>query len=404
MPSIKDLSSVWNNIKEMDLRPLRIEALRGVRIALVGRPGSGVDTLADLIRRDPSRPDLETHTPLLLANLDSADESIAADLVVLVVSDSLAAPDRERALVRSWTDAGKKVLAFVNSSAGDSQESEAEAGDASNGKERNQVRIPGYDWGIRRLVHGPVDDPAFLLKEFVPEVLGMMPDQLLALGRQFPLFRVPIARQLINDTSFTNAAYALSTGIAETVPVIDIPLNVADMVVLTKTQAFLVYKLGLALGLSTRWQDYVTEFGGVLGGGFLWRQLARQLIGLIPAWGIVPKVAVSYAGTYVVGNVVLQWYLTKRHVTRAQMRQLYSQAFARGKNLARDLIQKMPRPKVPRPRLPRRKRAALPLPKETQICPVCGKESAADAQFCQYCGHELNRMDENRNGESGAAS
>lgn len=381
----------------MDLRPLRDEALRGVRIALVGRPGSGVDILADLIRRDPSRPDLETHTPLLLADLDLADESIAADLVILLVPESLAGPDRERALARSWTAAGKKVLVFINTAAGDFLEGESVDNGSSNGKEQTQVRRPGYDWGIRRLVHGPVDDPDFLLKEFVPEVMGMMPDQFLALGRQFPLFRVPIARQLINDTSFTNAAYALSTGIAEVVPIIDIPLNVTDMIVLTKTQAFLVYRLGLTLGLSTRWQDYVTEFGGVLGGGFLWRQLARQLIGLIPAWGIVPKVAVSYAGTYVVGNVVLQWYLTKRHVTRAQMRQLYSQAFARGKNLARDLIKKMPRPK-----LPRRKRAALPSPKEAQICSVCGKESAADAQFCQYCGHSFNSSDDAKEGESAA--
>jgi uncharacterized protein (DUF697 family) len=393
MASLKDLSSIWNNVKEMDLRPLRVEALRGVRIALVGRPESGVYTLADQIRRDPARAGVETQTPLLLADLETADESIAADLVILIVSENQRDLSRERALVRGWADVGKKVLVFVNSSAEDFIESDGKDGEPSNGGGRNPAYKPGVEWGIRRVVHGPVDDPAFLLKEFVPEVTAILPEQLLALGRQFPLFRVSIARQLIYDTSFSNAAYALSTGIAEVVPLFDIPLNVTDMVVLTKTQAFLVYKLGLILGLSTRWQDYVTEFGGVLGGGFLWRQLARQLIGLIPAWGIVPKVAVSYAGTYVVGNVVLQWYLTGRHVTRAQMNQLYSQAFARGKNLARDLIQKTPRPK-----LPRRKRAALPAPEKTKICPVCGKESAADAQFCQYCGHGLSSPDEKGEG------
>jgi hypothetical protein len=216
---------------------------------------------------------------------------------------------------------------------------------------------------------------------------------------------VPIANRLINEACFSNAAYSLSTGLAEIVPVLDIPLNVTDMIVLSKNQAFLAYKLGLALGLSTRWQDYVTEFGSVLGGGFLWRQLARSLVGLIPAWGIIPKVAVAYSGTYVVGHAVLGWYLTGRHISGKQMRELYGVAFARGKRLAQDLVSK-----VPRPRLGRRKTPAL-LPERTQtgaqagaaqavetqvvdvpaaqVCPNCGRTSALDASFCQYCGQKL---------------
>jgi uncharacterized protein (DUF697 family) len=219
------------------------------------------------------------------------------------------------------------------------------------------------------------------MEEFVPAIMEMVPQQHLALGRNFPLFRVRIARDLISETCFSNAAYALSTGLAEVVPVLDLPLNLADMVVLTKSQAFLVYKLGLELGFSTRWQDYMTEFGGVLGGGFIWRQVARQLIGLIPAWGIVPKVAISYAGTYVVGNVVLQWYLTGRHVDNRQVRQLYAQAFAHGKLLAQNMIKKLPRPQRGS-----RPPKALPAPKKKLVCAQCGKTSARDAQFCQYCG------------------
>jgi uncharacterized protein (DUF697 family) len=185
------------------------------------------------------------------------------------------------------------------------------------------------------------------------------------------------------------------------------------MIVLTKNQAYLVYKLGLAFGFSTRWQDYIAEFGGVLGGSFMWRQLARTLIGLIPVYGILPKVAVSYSGTYVVGNVVLQWYLTGRHISRKQMQQLYQGAFARGKNVARGLLARLPHPRLRRlpastgeaaepktARLkkqakPRRKALpqALPLaappPAPVQVCAACGRSSAADAGFCQYCGQKF---------------
>jgi uncharacterized protein (DUF697 family) len=176
------------------------------------------------------------------------------------------------------------------------------------------------------------------------------------------------------------------------------------MVILTKNQLFLVYKLGLALGYSTRWQDYAAEFGGVLGSGFVWRQLARTLVGLIPVWGIAPKVAVAYAGTYVVGNAVLQWYLTGRHLSRQQMRQLYSQAQARGKALAQTLLSKAPRLRLPALRFPRiklpRARLALPrlpgrksprsrLPTDGLSCPQCGRSNATDARFCAYCGHPI---------------
>jgi uncharacterized protein (DUF697 family) len=285
-----------------------------------------------------------------------------------------------------------------------------------------------------------------------------MPQQHLALGRQFPLFRLTIARQLINETCYSNAAYSFSTGLAEIVPVLDLPLNVTDMVVLTKSQAFLAYKLGLLLGFSTRWQDYVKEFGSVIGGGFLWRQIARGLIGPVPGWGLIPKVAVTYSGTYVVGNAILGWYLTGRNLSPQQMRALYSQAFIKGREYARKLGEK-----IPRPRFGKRKTDELPAaqkkpalaegeiviskknsqpqgepsstgsdtliqstddqieklsgdatvikrglagkqtpakparsrwwmkkkavkPVNTRICPQCGKASAADASFCQYCG------------------
>ncbi len=169
---------------------------------------------------------------------------------------------------------------------------------------------------------------------------------------------------MINDTCFSNAVYSFSTGLAEIVPVLDIPLNIADILVLTKAQALMVYRLGLLLGLSTEWQYYLGELGSVIGSGFLWRQAARQLVGLIPVWGIIPKVAVAYAGTYVVGHAMLRWYQTGRHLTRKEIGALYRQAFDRGKKIAGNL-----RSRIPRPRLRRSKPAALPANNRRQTLP-----------------------------------
>jgi uncharacterized protein (DUF697 family) len=373
MAGITDVSNIWKNVRELDLRPIRESAEQGVEIVLAGAPGSGRHTLANQMRKDPARPEMETQSPVMISGLVGMEQVAQADLVILVLDMTAEDDPREQELARSLANAGKKVLVFANK--------------LDLAPEGQLMRSWSGGKNVRFMA-GSANDPASLLRQFVPAVMELLPDRLLALGRQFPLFRVPIAHSLINDTCFSNAAYALSTGIAAAVPVFDVPLNIADMVVLTKAQGFLVYKLGLVFGFSTRWQDYITEFGSVIGGGFVWRQLARFLVGLIPVWGIVPKVAVAYSGTYVVGNAVLQWYLTGRHLNRQQMRELSAQAFMRGKALARSLIEK-----APRPRLRRGKKAAplpLPPPPAQKACSRCGKGSAADAAFCQYCGQPLN--------------
>jgi uncharacterized protein (DUF697 family) len=248
----------------------------------------------------------------------------------------------EQILVKKWSEAGKNILVLINK---------------IDLLEKAVLANPQLDWMSSKVVYGSANDSASIQREFVPAVLELLPQQHLALGRQFPLFRLTIAHQLINDTCFSNAAYSFSTGVAEIVPVLDIPLNVTDMIILTKSQAFLAYKLGLLFGFTTRWQDYVTEFGGVIGGGFIWRQIARQLVGLIPVWGIIPKVAISYSGTYVVGNAILGWYLTGRHLTSKQMKALSAQAFGKGKEFAQSLTKKLPKSKHGK-----QKRDKLPAP------------------------------------------
>jgi uncharacterized protein (DUF697 family) len=376
MSSFSMLTNFWDTVKEADLRPLREQALRGVRIAIVGAPSSGRSTLAEQMRRDPSRPEMVTETPVLILDLESAETVGQTDLIILMIDSRKTDTGREQALIKTWRNAGKKTLVFVNHF---DQPGETLSISPWSGKDR------------RGVVWGSALDSRFLVDKFAPAVIDLAGEHLLALGRFFPLFRVPAAHYLISDTCFSNAAYSFSTGLAEIVPVLSIPVVITDMVILTKNQLFLVYKLGLMVGYSTQWQDYIAEFGGVLGSGFVWRQIARSLIGMVPVWGLIPKTGIAYAGTYVVGNVVLRWYLTGRHVSKSQMKSLYSQAMERGKLLARNMLERRPRLRLPRLGLPKRRPPALPGPQAALTCASCGKVSAADAQFCQYCGKTLER-------------
>lgn len=447
MAGIKDISSIWNNLKEIDLKPIREAATTPVRITIAGAPGAGKHTLAEQMRIDPARPDVKTQSPITLLTLERDNPTPTAHLIILMVEAERADCSMEQALVQKWSDAGKNVLVFVNKI------------DLVNG---SLPAESGQGWMATKVLIGSANSSEYLRKEFVPAVLEMLPQQHLALGRQFPLFRLTIAHQLINETCFSNAAYSFSTGLAEIVPVLDLPLNLTDLVVLTKSQAFLAFKLGLLVGFSTRWQDYVTEFGGVIGGGFVWRQAARSLVGLVPGWGILPKVAIAYSGTYVVGHAILGWYLSGRHLNSKQMRELSLQAFARGKEYASKLREKLPRrslegqkqelPEIPSsdtalltvetgsgtdeivitkrpirkrlesptaeienanniggqssvkgkpveqkkrrgklrlihvPRLGRQKKETTPAMLTVRVCENCGKVSSTDAAFCQYCG------------------
>ncbi len=442
MAGLQDISSVWKNIKEIDLKPIRDSATYPLRIALVGGQGAGKHTLAEQMRTDPARPGIRSQSPIIILSREAANEPPDAHLIIILVDATSTDSSEDQQLAKKWNESGKNVLVFINKL---DLVSSNIVGDIRQG------------WLTNRVIYGSVNDIVFLQREFISTVLELLPPLHIALGRQFPLFRLSIARQLINETCLSNAAYSFSTGLAEIVPVLDLPLNVTDLIVLTKSQAFLAYKLGLLLGFTTRWQDYVTEFGSVIGSGFVWRQIARSLIGLIPAWGILPKVAVAYSGTYVVGNAILSWYLTGRKLSAKQMQALSVQAFTRGKEYARKLGQKIPRPRLgirKNDRLPApQKRAALPeeiviskkskLPLRVRIseeveslavidqeqpaittkdtlatkkgstrklrpkksihfirrkqkeilnistprtCTQCGKNSSADALFCQYCG------------------
>lgn len=422
MASVADLNAIWRNIREIDLQDFRNEAVKEVRIALVGAPGSGRHTLADNLRCDPSRPGMQTRTPVLILDLDESKQPFPSDLIVVVMDSQVQEFSVETSQATVWNNQGKKVIFFVN---------------ITEPPISSDLQV---NWPATRLVAGPVTDAHFLQRKLVPMIMEIMPDRLLGLGRQFPLFRVPLAHHLINEACFANATYALGTGLAEMVAVLNLPLTLADMVVLTKSQAFLAYKLGLVFGFSLEWRDYLTEFGGVIGGGFIWRQMARSLVGLIPVLGIAPKVAVAYSGTYVVGHAILQWYLTGRHLSTQQMRALSVNAFQHGQDAARRLVARMRKPRLedgkkkgkkakqpvleagggqeagiiieaakPKkkwfgwgkketgarllskaerptkapPKKPARKEKKVQ--EDVKLCLKCGKPNALDANFCQYC-------------------
>jgi uncharacterized protein (DUF697 family) len=187
------------------------------------------------------------------------------------------------------------------------------------------------------------------LFKVTPEVSGVR----LALARRLPVLRDPVIADLIEDVARSNAIYAVSTGIAEIAPVLTIPLVAADTLILTKNQLVLAYKIALICGKQGSPRDVMGEVIGVIGTGLVLRQIAREMVGLIPVIGIVPKVAIAYAGTRVIGNMVYVWAARGYRLSPSDMRKLYREALTSGRGVADLLVDKVrgsseaPGPAVP---------------------------------------------------------
>ncbi len=329
MASITDIGNIFNTIREVDLTPIRESAEKQTWVAIVGGETSGARALATSFYLAPhplpmNDASFDMAGPILIS-VEKAELAERADLVVFVFEQGHAASEQERAAFQKWTAEGKKIIILFN-----------------------QPTAPlaftsRTEWAGARVIEGLVVAREFSEKHFVPAVLTLMPENKLSLARNYPLFRSAVANDVINETSVANASYAFSTGLAEIIPVLNIPFNIADMVILTKAQAFMVYRLGLLFGLSTHWQAHLAAFGSTIGFGFVWRTIARQLIGLIPGLGILPKVAIAYAGTYAMGRGALQWYETGRDVKRADIEKFFQEALERGKSLASALAEKAPK-------------------------------------------------------------
>ncbi len=353
MPSLTDVGTIFKTIREVDLTPIRDAAEYQTWVAIVGNETGGARDLATALYLAPRPLPIDDASnqmagPILISP-DKADLAERADLVVIVLESGNNANGALKNAFQKWMATGKKIIVIFDQA-----------------PSPNAI-LARQEWMGARVLEGQVVTREFLDKQFVPAVLTLLPEHKLSLARNFPLFRSPVAKDIINETSMANASYSFSTGLAEIVPVLNVPFNVADMVILTKAQAFMVYRLGLIFGLSTRWQDHLTAFGSTVGAGFLWRTIARQLVGLIPGFGILPKVAIAYAGTYAMGRGALQWYETGSDVSRADIEKFFREALERGKTLAATIADKAPRvqpPRFTRPRLSFRKKktGALALP------------------------------------------
>ena len=185
-----------------------------------------------------------------------------------------------------------------------------------------------------RLVEVPADrvlDPAAIdtLRRRIVERAG---DRVLSLGRHIPLLKSVAAERVIGETSTVNGQFALVSNVPAVIPVVgNLVAAGADLVVLTKNQLLMVFKLAAIYDRDLHDRSRIFgEMIPVVGAGFAWRTIARELAALLPlAAGTVPKVAIAYAGTWAMGRAARVYYERGERLSPNQFRALYADALGR---------------------------------------------------------------------------
>lgn len=305
---IGNIAQFWRLTRELDISGLRATFERSVSLRVLGSDSASAERVARLIEPDPAVGEVTAGV------LGDADR-LQPDVYVIAIGGPLEADARRRL---SDLSVSQIPLVLV--------QSETASG---------------------LLVLGIPDDRILTLGQAAPDrdarerlfrvLVRAAPEVMLSAGRRHPLLREPVADHLIRDTARVNAQFAAISSLPANLPVIGgLVGDMADVLVLTKNQVLLIFKLAglygrdLALG-----RKLIAEILPVVGGAFFWRTTARAMVGLLPTpLGLVPKTLVAYTGTYVVGQMARYYYRSGDRPPPQLVRELREE----GTRLARETL------------------------------------------------------------------
>jgi len=179
------------------------------------------------------------------------------------------------------------------------------------------------------------DDP----EETVHEILRTYDELGLALARNFPPFRQPVVDRIIHNVSKENALFSVVTALPDIVPsLLELPWSIgefaSDTAFLTINQIRMAFLIAAASDKPIGYSVQKAEIATIVTGAFGWRALARELVAKIPfGGGLIPKGAIAFAGTYVVGLGLDRFHRLGYGLSPAERRESYQAAFERGKGI-----------------------------------------------------------------------
>jgi uncharacterized protein (DUF697 family) len=192
----------------------------------------------------------------------------------------------------------------------------------------------------------PVITLDVLRGRFLPHVIECCKGIEIAVGRRLPALRETVAAKLTRDAALNSLKVAGASAIVDHVPVLGIVLgafaSAGDMMAITGIQMMLMLQIGATYGKDPDFA-HAWELLPIVGGGFGWRALSRELAGFIPVAGVFIKAAIAYAGTVVVGEGARVYFQYGRHMSAADGAKLYEDTKSSAMTFAKEMFAKLRR-------------------------------------------------------------
>ncbi len=188
-------------------------------------------------------------------------------------------------------------------------------------------------------------------EQMVQEVLKSRPELSLPLARFILPFRAPVIDNVIGAVAKENALFSLATAIPDMIPLISLPWAIgefaSDTAFLTMNQIRMTFLIAAASDCEVGYSQQKGEIASIVAGAFGFRAIARELIGKIPmGGGLIPKAAVAWSGTYVVGRSMERLHSLGYAYTPQERKSAYEQAMDKGREIAASLLNSLRRPQA----------------------------------------------------------
>lgn len=173
----------------------------------------------------------------------------------------------------------------------------------------------------------------------IKDILHGEDEMTLALARQFPAFRKPVIDNIVQSVARENALFAIATALPNILPnMMELPWALgefaSDTAFLTANQIRMAFLIGAACGEDIGFSNQKGAVLSIIGSAFGWRALARELAGKIPLGeGLIPKGAIAYAGTFVVGKAIQRFH-NGVAFPKDERESVYREALDQGRNVA----------------------------------------------------------------------
>lgn len=229
--------------------------------------------------------------PVMVATTSPRTVREAAEAAGFPIPEGdIVAPDMTRPT--PWSDAAATVARRIT--AGRTGDGDAEAPEALEALER-AVPVEEDPASAEPIALGP-EEAADLDRRMGEWIIAACRDKKLAFALAFPFVRRPLSLDAVRATAIQNAG----VGVVVFVPG-------ADMPIMTLNQAKMLLQIAAAYGQPLS-AERIKELAAVVGGAFLFRNIARSAAGVVPVLGWAVKGAVGFAGTEAMGRAAIEYF------------------------------------------------------------------------------------------------